>query len=296
MVDYENPFPSDPDRWQIWDMLVQRDTRAFAAGDWDAIAGDFLASSFMALDARLRSEPGSWRLSFAALDDYRASWLEQSARLRERALALEESLYDATTLRDIELKGERALAHKHFDGAVLAKDGGKVELRWQSLYFCQKRAGTWKIAGFVGYLPYPFASGAGPAGAPAKQLPTSVQSPAPTGPYSPVLTVQPGRFVVVSGQVAVKPAGEPRAGGIEDETRQALENCARQLAAAGASLADVFKVNAYLADMAHFAAFNAVYTEVMPPLLPARTTVGAQLPGGYLVEIEMWAALPAGQA
>jgi enamine deaminase RidA (YjgF/YER057c/UK114 family) len=300
MVAYENPFPSDPDRRQIWEMLVERDTRAFAAGDWGQVAGDFVAESFIALDARARSQPDSWRLSFATLDDYRASWLEESARLREAAIDLEASLYDATTLRDIEVKAEAALARKKFDGTVHCKGGGTFGLHWQSLYLCRRQARGWKVAGFVGYLPHPFPVAVGPLGAAdgplaaaiVKQLPPSVESPAPTGPYSPVLSVRAGRLVVISGQVAAVPAGERRGASMEEETRRVLENCAKQLGAAGASLTDVFKVNAYLADMGAWETFNAVYREVMPPPLPVRTTIGAKLPGDYLVEVEMWAALP----
>ena len=38
-----NPFnPIDPDRYQIWDMLVQRDIEAFIANDWEQVANDFV--------------------------------------------------------------------------------------------------------------------------------------------------------------------------------------------------------------------------------------------------------------
>ncbi|MGH9107533.1 MAG: hypothetical protein ACRDZX_17230 [Acidimicrobiales bacterium] len=37
-----------PDWSQIWEMLVARDIRAFVAGDWDQVAGDFLADAFVA--------------------------------------------------------------------------------------------------------------------------------------------------------------------------------------------------------------------------------------------------------
>ena len=63
----------------------------------------------------------------------------------------------------------------------------------------------------------------------------------------------------------------------------------RQLGSAGCTLADVFKVNIYLADLADWARFNAVYEAVMPEPLPVRTAVQAVLLPGFLVEIEMWA-------
>jgi 2-iminobutanoate/2-iminopropanoate deaminase len=63
------------------------------------------------------------------------------------------------------------------------------------------------------------------------------------------------------------------------------------LAAAGATLADVVKCNVYLASIADFDEMNAVYGQVFPPPLPARTTVGAAL-RGILVEIDCVAVLP----
>ena len=76
---------------------------------------------------------------------------------------------------------------------------------------------------------------------------------------------------------------------IEEQTAATLGNCAEQLASAGCTLADVFKVNIYLADLADWARFNAVYETVMPEPLPVRTAVQAVLLPGFLVEIEMWA-------
>jgi 2-iminobutanoate/2-iminopropanoate deaminase len=63
--------------------------------------------------------------------------------------------------------------------------------------------------------------------------------------------------------------------------------------AAGATMADVVKVNAYLADLANFPAFNEVYAKFFTPPYPARTTVGASLPGGAVqVEIDVVVSLP----
>mgnify|MGYP003575956028 FL=1 len=76
---------------------------------------------------------------------------------------------------------------------------------------------------------------------------------------------------------------------IEEQTRATLDRCASCLASAGCSLGDVFKVNVYLADLAHWARFNAIYQEIMPEPLPVRTAVQAILLPGYLIEIEMWA-------
>lgn len=106
----------------------------------------------------------------------------------------------------------------------------------------------------------------------------------PSAPYSSV--VVDGDLVYTAGQVAFDEQGELVAGGIEEQARRALANLAACLAAAGAGLADVLKVNVYLADLGDFPGFNAVYADVFPQPYPARTTVGVTLPAGLLVEIE----------
>ena len=74
-----------------------------------------------------------------------------------------------------------------------------------------------------------------------------------------------------------------------------LENLKTVLAAAGTSLANVVKVNVYLADINDFKAMNTVYRQYFPEDQPARSTVGAPLARPeLLVEIEMVALLPDG--
>ena len=113
----------------------------------------------------------------------------------------------------------------------------------------------------------------------------------PKAPYSPV--VVDGDLVYTAGQVAFDENGDVVPGGIEEQTRRALENLTACLRAGGCGLADVLKVNAYLADLADFEGFNAVYREFFDEPFPARTTVGVALPGALLVEIEATARVPA---
>ena len=113
----------------------------------------------------------------------------------------------------------------------------------------------------------------------------------PQAPYSPV--VVDGDLVFTAGQVAFDESGELVTGGIEAQVRRALENLSACLSAAGCGLGDVLKVNVYLAELGDFVAYNAVYREFFREPFPARTTVGAALPGGILVEIEAIARLPA---
>lgn len=124
----------------------------------------------------------------------------------------------------------------------------------------------------------------------AKHLPTGASQHTTAGPYSPVLEVAADRLVVISGQAALDAQGNVVGQDIETQTRETLANCRRQLQSAGCDLADVFKVNVFLTDVAEWSRFNTVYAEVMPPPRPVRTTVGAVLLPGLKIEIEMWAA------
>jgi len=77
-------------------------------------------------------------------------------------------------------------------------------------------------------------------------------------------------------------------GGIEAQTRQAMENLAALLEAAGSSLDRAVKTLAFLADAADFAAFNGTYASFFPAQrFPARSAVqtGFMAPG-ILIEIE----------
>ncbi len=109
-------------------------------------------------------------------------------------------------------------------------------------------------------------------------------APAPKGAYSPA--VRAGPFVFVSGQVPRDPHTGALVGedDVRAQTRQTLANVAGVLAAAGATLADVVGVTVHLADVGHWAAFDAVYREVFAPPYPTRTVVGAAL-RGILVEV-----------
>ena len=117
-----------------------------------------------------------------------------------------------------------------------------------------------------------------------KQIHTN-RAPAALGPYSQA--VVSGGLCFTSGQIALSPeTGEIVGADIETQTRQVMENLCAVLAAAGASPETVVKTTCYLADIADFAAFNAVYAEYFPGK-PARSCVAVKdLPRGALVEVE----------
>lgn len=119
-----------------------------------------------------------------------------------------------------------------------------------------------------------------------KQALESHGAPAAIGPYSQA--IECGGWVFCSGQIGLEPgSGSLVTGGIEAETRRALENLRAVLAAAGLSLNDVVKTTIFLADLADFELVNRIYGEHFKAPYPARSTVqAAALPRRARVEIE----------
>lgn len=111
-------------------------------------------------------------------------------------------------------------------------------------------------------------------------------APAAIGPYSQA--IQAGNTIYVSGQLPIDPATGAFAGAdIAAQTRQSLTNIRSILAGAGYSMTDVVKTTVLLADIADFAAMNAVYAEFFTAPFPARAAFQvAALPKNALVEIE----------
>src|SRR5262245_23785249 len=113
----------------------------------------------------------------------------------------------------------------------------------------------------------------------------------PAAPFSPVIVS--GDHVYTAGQVSFDANGEIVGDDIATQTTQTLVNVAACLAAAGCTLADVVKVNVFLADLGDFAAFNDVYRATFEEPFPVRTTVQVGLPPRLLIEIEAVARVPA---
>ena len=111
-------------------------------------------------------------------------------------------------------------------------------------------------------------------------------APAAIGPYSQA--IQAGNTIYVSGQLPIDPATGAFAGDdITSQTRQSLTNMKNILIAAGTDMSAVVKTTVLLADIADFAAMNAVYAEFFSAPYPARAAFQvACLPKNALVEIE----------
>jgi len=104
-------------------------------------------------------------------------------------------------------------------------------------------------------------------------------------PFSEAVRV--GDILYLSGQIGIGVDGK-LPGGIEAQTKQAMDNIGAVLKRAGLSYSDVFHCTALLADMKDWPAFNKVYVPYFPAgKMPARTASGANgLALGALLEIE----------
>jgi 2-iminobutanoate/2-iminopropanoate deaminase len=115
------------------------------------------------------------------------------------------------------------------------------------------------------------------------------KGPTPAGPYSHAVVAN--GFVFISGQGPLDPETNAMPDAFADQVRQTLSNVQTILEAAGTSLENVVKVNAYVTDLTRFSEFNEVYKEFFQHDPPARTTVATALLG-MLVEVDCIAALP----
>ena len=115
-------------------------------------------------------------------------------------------------------------------------------------------------------------------------------APAAIGPYSQA-KISSG-YVYASGQIPVNPAsGAIEAQDVAAQTEQVCKNVEALLLAAGTSIDKVVKTTCFLAEIADFAAFNAVYEKHFTSR-PARSCVAVKdIPKGALVEIEVIAEI-----
>lgn len=123
-----------------------------------------------------------------------------------------------------------------------------------------------------------------------RYFPAAIAPGRPAPPFSSA--VRAGGLLVLAGQLGTDAAGRLVTGGIEAETRQALANVRAALERAGATMDDVVKCTAMLADVAELERMNREYvTHFRADRLPARSAFGAGgLALGARVELECWAA------
>lgn len=268
----------DHDVARIIEMLYERDTEAFARADWSSVQDDFDAENFVGYSGG-GPEGGPWKLNFPTLEAYRDEWLRQANDLLGQVAGeqIRSDLLASSRIASVEIDGDHGLVHKVFDGEA-GPANARRRLFWQTYYFVRKRRGQWRITGFAGYLPNDPRDDE--ANTPAD---LATQGP----PYSPAR--EACGLVAISGQGPLDDDGNLVGEAIEEQAHATLERCRRALGTCGCAFTEVFKVNVYLADLDHWARFNDVYRRAMPAPLPARTTVGAALLMGMLVEIDMLA-------
>ncbi len=109
--------------------------------------------------------------------------------------------------------------------------------------------------------------------------------PAANSTYSQA--IRANGFVFVAGQIGTNSAtGKLVSSDIADQTRQALDNTAAILEAAGSSMTKVVSVSVYLTEFGELSRVNAVYSQYFAEQGPAKMSCGVtSLYGGAKVEL-----------
>ena len=105
--------------------------------------------------------------------------------------------------------------------------------------------------------------------------------------------VEANGILFLSGRADVDPATlQLRSDDFTSQARGVLADIERVLEEAGSSLAQVLRVECYLANPSDFASWNTVFAETFQPPRPARTTLvaGFAVPR-MLIEIQVTAAV-----
>ncbi len=121
----------------------------------------------------------------------------------------------------------------------------------------------------------------------------AAQAPAAIGPYSHGTSY--GNLIFTSGQLPVcQQQGGVVAGGISEQSHQAIKNLQYVIEAGGGNLETVLKTTCYLSEISDFAAFNEVYKSYFKTDCPARSCFAVKdLPLGVKIEIEAIAHISA---
>ncbi len=111
-------------------------------------------------------------------------------------------------------------------------------------------------------------------------------APKPIAPYSQSILVNGMLFV--SGQIPVNPKTNEIVNGIEDQTKQVMENIKAILKDAGLKMSNIVKASIFLSDMENFTKVNEIYASYFETNFPARECIqAARLPKDVGVEISV---------
>jgi len=118
--------------------------------------------------------------------------------------------------------------------------------------------------------------------------------PEPSSALSNVIVSQD--LVFVSGQPAFGTTLELVPGGFREQAQQVFTNVGHCLRAAGCGYDDVVKINAYITDRAHLAAYEEVVVDYFNAPYPVGTLVLVGLGlDGMLIEVDVVARRPSAQ-
>lgn len=121
-----------------------------------------------------------------------------------------------------------------------------------------------------------------------KKIINSAKAPAPIGPYNHSVMI--GDMLFISGQIPFNQASETLiTTGIQDETKQVMQNLSYIIEEAGLTFENVVKTTIFITDMENFSLINEVYaTYFKPETAPARECVQvSKLPRNVNIEISM---------
>src|SRR5690606_32000710 len=91
-----------------------------------------------------------------------------------------------------------------------------------------------------------------------KKVINSPKAPAPIGPYNHSVMV--GDLLFISSQITYKQATKSLiTSGIEEETKQVMENLRYIIEVAGLSFENAVKATIFIRNMEHFALINEIY-------------------------------------
>lgn len=112
------------------------------------------------------------------------------------------------------------------------------------------------------------------------------KAPLPVGPYSQAIVIN--NLIFCSGQIGIDPKNNQLVDGIENQTKQVLNNLKMILDESGSSIDKVIKTTIFLKDINQFQIVNKIYEDFFKDHKPARSTVEvSNLPKGALIEIEL---------
>lgn len=120
----------------------------------------------------------------------------------------------------------------------------------------------------------------------SKEAVSTDKAPRAIGPYSQAIRIR--SMVYTSGQIAMDPkTNKFMDKGIEEQTKQVLDNLKAVLEASGSSLGGVVKTTIYLTSIDDFSKVNEIYGTYFSSNKPARSTVCvAKLPKNAKIEID----------